>query len=112
EPSYFTTRVTSAWRPTSNVVAPKETLSSPAPEIVTVTGSSERVSGSMVINVASGMEVHAWAATRSEGAPAARKRSLEPSTVSTLTPRSEEHTSELKSRFDRVCRLLLEKKKK
>src|SRR5207249_10208604 len=28
------------------------------------------------------------------------------------TPRSEEHTSELQSRFDLVCRLLLEKKKK
>src|SRR5699024_12396744 len=28
-----------------------------------------------------------------------------------LTPRSEEHTSELQSRFDLVCRLLLEKKK-
>src|SRR5699024_6703934 len=27
------------------------------------------------------------------------------------TPRSEEHTSELQSRFDIVCRLLLEKKK-
>src|SRR5437868_7364812 len=27
-------------------------------------------------------------------------------------PRSEEHTSELQSRFDLVCRLLLEKKKK
>src|SRR2546428_5749223 len=29
-----------------------------------------------------------------------------------LTPRSEEHTSELQSRSDLVCRLLLEKKKK
>src|SRR5699024_11629978 len=29
---------------------------------------------------------------------------------STPTPRSEEHTSELQSRFDLVCRLLLEKK--
>src|SRR5699024_12436228 len=29
-----------------------------------------------------------------------------------LRPRSEEHTSELQSRFDLVCRLLLEKKKK
>ena len=29
-----------------------------------------------------------------------------------LTVRSEEHTSELQSRFDLVCRLLLEKKKK
>src|SRR5699024_12053469 len=29
-----------------------------------------------------------------------------------IPPRSEEHTSELQSRFDLVCRLLLEKKKK
>src|SRR5699024_12861560 len=29
-----------------------------------------------------------------------------------MCPRSEEHTSELQSRFDIVCRLLLEKKKK
>src|SRR5699024_11910234 len=29
----------------------------------------------------------------------------------TFTERSEEHTSELQSRFDLVCRLLLEKKK-
>src|SRR5207249_8600042 len=29
-----------------------------------------------------------------------------------LVPRSEEHTSELQSRFDLVCRLLLEKKNK
>src|SRR5699024_12118028 len=31
--------------------------------------------------------------------------------VADLQPRSEEHTSELQSRFDLVCRLLLEKKK-
>src|SRR5699024_11285213 len=32
--------------------------------------------------------------------------------MTSLTVRSEEHTSELQSRFDLVCRLLLEKKKK
>src|SRR5438067_9963233 len=31
--------------------------------------------------------------------------------VDVAVPRSEEHTSELQSRFDLVCRLLLEKKK-
>src|SRR5699024_11606225 len=31
--------------------------------------------------------------------------------VTLIDPRSEEHTSELQSRFDLVCRLLLEKKK-
>src|SRR6266704_6825682 len=34
------------------------------------------------------------------------------SSSSPLIQRSEEHTSELQSRFDLVCRLLLEKKKK
>src|SRR5207247_9843402 len=33
-------------------------------------------------------------------------------TTSPVAPRSEEHTSELQSRVDLVCRLLLEKKKK
>src|SRR5438067_2875495 len=33
-------------------------------------------------------------------------------TATRTAPRSEEHTSELQSRFDLVCRLLLEKKKK
>src|SRR5207249_7719096 len=35
-----------------------------------------------------------------------------PSANSAYSARSEEHTSELQSRFDLVCRLLLEKKKK
>src|SRR5438067_10578306 len=34
-----------------------------------------------------------------------------PNTASSFKTRSEEHTSELQSRFDLVCRLLLEKKK-
>src|SRR5437868_11411578 len=33
-------------------------------------------------------------------------------TLADATSRSEEHTSELQSRFDLVCRLLLEKKKR
>src|SRR5438067_9115498 len=36
----------------------------------------------------------------------------EPSIGELVVDRSEEHTSELQSRFDLVCRLLLEKKKK
>src|SRR5207249_7966482 len=35
-----------------------------------------------------------------------------PAPTNRLAPRSEEHTSELQSRFELVCRLLLEKKKK
>src|SRR5207249_6198473 len=58
------------------------------------------------------------------GAPSARRRARAPSgRCAARTPRasaaipaaprrSEEHTSELQSRFDLVCRLLLEKKKK
>src|SRR5437868_14461489 len=36
----------------------------------------------------------------------------QPSLSGIIVVRSEEHTSELQSRFDLVCRLLLEKKKK
>src|SRR5699024_12737513 len=37
---------------------------------------------------------------------------LQPTELCPVRLRSEEHTSELQSRFDLVCRLLLEKKKK
>src|SRR5699024_12409894 len=40
------------------------------------------------------------------------QNALCPSLVRQAKGRSEEHTSELQSRFDLVCRLLLEKKKK
>src|SRR5699024_11890772 len=43
---------------------------------------------------------------------AAYGASPDPVTPSAASRRSEEHTSELQSRFDLVCRLLLEKKKK
>src|SRR5690349_23710822 len=42
----------------------------------------------------------------------AASRSSRPRATSTRSARSEEHTSELQSRRDLVCRLLLEKKKK
>src|SRR5207249_9881962 len=45
-------------------------------------------------------------AVRVDGFPAVSRV-----TVGELVRRSEEHTSELQSRFDLVCRLLLEKKK-
>src|SRR5207249_5285272 len=53
--------------------------------------------------------LHVWQA----GRPDAR-RDIPHSTfrIPHLRKRSEEHTSELQSRFDLVCRLLLEKKKK
>src|SRR6266540_4435870 len=40
------------------------------------------------------------------------RTALSPSRAEPATPRSEEHTSELQSHHDLVCRLLLEKKKK
>src|SRR6266513_3879218 len=43
--------------------------------------------------------------------PRARRPGLHGARGSPSGPRSEEHTSELQSRFDIVCRLLLEKKK-
>src|SRR5438067_9449140 len=54
-------------------------------------------------------------ATSTVGSPAAKPilQPCLPSAPTTSAPsRSEEHTSELQSRFDLVCRLLLEKKKK
>src|SRR6266536_5284323 len=54
-------------------------------------------------NTASG-STRLWLLTVASGWPAP------PTAVS--EPRSEEHTSELQSRVDLVCRLLLEKKKK
>src|SRR5690349_22837901 len=48
-----------------------------------------------------------WACT---GSPCASCRSTSPRSPATRGPRSEEHTSELQSRRDLVCRLLLEKK--
>src|SRR5437868_12430183 len=47
-------------------------------------------------------------ATRRFGEDCLRRSSARPRS----SARSEEHTSELQSRFDLVCRLLLEKKKK
>src|SRR5438874_10677710 len=44
-------------------------------------------------------------------APPARARRASRADARTRAPRSEEHTSELQSRRDLVCRLLLEKKK-
>src|SRR5438067_3413075 len=50
--------------------------------------------------------------TRREAKPLEPHRLARPLTVGERHDRSEEHTSELQSRFDLVCRLLLEKKKK
>src|SRR5690349_24262410 len=51
---------------------------------------------------------------RSRACGSVMRSSREPATSSSYRadPRSEEHTSELQSRRDLVCRLLLEKKKK
>src|SRR5690349_22294641 len=55
---------------------------------------------------------HPDAARRRLGVAGHRRRPLTHATPQDPPPRSEEHTSELQSRRDLVCRLLLEKKKK
>src|SRR5690349_23511481 len=52
------------------------------------------------------------AASTCHGSSHARSATNSAAICSRSTPRSEEHTSELQSRRDLVCRLLLEKKKK
>src|SRR5699024_12369476 len=49
---------------------------------------------------------------RAEPAPGATHRPRGDPDVPTVRPRSEEHTSELQSRFDLVCRLLPDNKKR
>src|SRR2546428_3388220 len=51
------------------------------------------------------------AVRRSSGAPILDEYSMRAVQIAAPFPRSEEHTSELQSRSDLVCRLLLEKKK-
>src|SRR5438067_3219925 len=51
----------------------------------------------------------ASSAKAASGARASHRRAAASTAIAT---RSEEHTSELQSRFDLVCRLLLEKKKR
>src|SRR5207249_9122898 len=68
------------------------------------------------IEHASSSETRAWKRTRCT-CTGNRSRCSPPTgpatpSRSSRTSRSEEHTSELQSRFDLVCRLLLEKKKK
>src|SRR5216683_7598175 len=48
---------------------------------------------------------------RSPNCASSRRRAYPHAPTGPRTPRSEEHTSELQSRSDLVCRLLLEKKK-
>src|SRR5699024_12447210 len=69
----------------------------------------------------SGASSSAWVSVGTEklcthtrpASPARRiPSSAAPIASAVQSPRSEEHTSELQSRFDLVCRLLLEKKKK
>src|SRR6266446_3451198 len=55
--------------------------------------------------------IPAWAAKGTPSTVASRRRVM-PSTAPARTQRSEEHTSELQSPCNLVCRLLLEKKKK
>src|SRR5256885_5522850 len=60
--------------------------------------------------ICSRMGVRRWPSTQSSPVSSAHCRGRRPSRVARL--RSEEHTSELQSPCNLVCRLLLEKKKK
>src|SRR2546430_13136559 len=58
-------------------------------------------------------QAHAWRAHRRIlRTPAAAQLEIEGVKIQALDERSEEHTSELQSQSNLVCRLLLEKKKK
>src|SRR5690349_24851563 len=61
---------------------------------------------------AAGAGTTPWVPAAPGVAPTSAGRSAAPIVPTVKTPRSEEHTSELQSRRDLVCRLLLEKKKK
>src|SRR5207248_10095145 len=54
----------------------------------------------------------AWMSSGWSGRTNAERVPKDDASTETLTARSEEHTSELQSPYDLVCRLLLEKKKK
>src|SRR5437773_11230953 len=58
------------------------------------------------------LPISGWARSACARCRRSSRQVPEPSTRSTWIPRSEEHTSELQSHHDLVCRLLLEKKKK
>src|SRR5207249_10677055 len=65
-----------------------------------------------VRRVGEGAHVHARHAQVGRHAHGGHGQLAQPRVVRLAQERSEEHTSELQSRFDLVCRLLLEKKKK
>src|SRR5207249_10779337 len=87
--------------------------------------SSDLAQGSNRLRHRSSLSLHEPIRPRTSVLPAARRPCQEPADFSLPIPaspcarahgeagigRSEEHTSELQSRFDLVCRLLLEKKK-
>src|SRR5688572_31518544 len=81
------------------------------------TGSGEKliaVSAGAVVNVGDSIFkkwVNGWASSPGGGLIALRSRRYSNTRTSTFR-RSEEHTSELQSQSNLVCRLLLEKKKK
>src|SRR5206468_10797813 len=65
-----------------------------------------------VVGAIDGAALEPGRTPRVEGAAAGQRRRVRRLAVDRGEPRSEEHTSELQSRSELVCRLLLEKKKK
>src|SRR5699024_11963869 len=98
-----------AWRQASAIASSEEPSRSRSIRSVSVwENKQERIFASAVIRVREHSE-QKGSVTEAIMPTVPNSRPLEGSV--TLKSRSEEHTSELQSRFDLVCRLLLEKKK-
>src|SRR2546428_7484502 len=79
-------------------------------------GDTTKVIGQQEVGRCPGWRHHPWNSVNGSfaitGSNCIRWSNSAPGTASEFDHRSEEHTSELQSRSDLVCRLLLEKKKK
>src|SRR5699024_11702729 len=96
--------------------APAQAKAAPTSAPMIMRGSRSCLMTKIACSSASGSLINACHSTFSERkgdtGPAPTLRLIkQQDRISSPTKRSEEHTSELQSRFDLVCRLLLEKKK-
>src|SRR5438477_5367135 len=86
------------------------TDASPTSWFTNVSSSTEPITSWAVVGTVSALPVNRSSRTVTRApAPTSRRTSAPPTKPA---PRSEEHTSELQSHVNLVCRLLLEKKKK
>src|SRR2546430_12408561 len=92
-------------RPPRSTLFPYTTLFRSFPEIVKKTKSRSEINQTGLYQINPGSDLRSHAVTR---AVSSAQRGL----TSVFGMRSEEHTSELQSQSNLVCRLLLEKKKR